>query len=164
MEHRHQYTAPMNRLAFLLFLFALIAGCKDEVPHSDFIGEFEGTIYRDNPYTQIYTSEYDYTLELTTDTLENFSISIRRKNSNSATLLVEFPNLNRDPFEALESMDTLRFEWNNSDDFRNDLHRGQLWLSTDSIYLDYYHNFTDSYNVPFGALPEERTYYGAVPR
>lgn len=154
----------MNRLAFLLILFSIFAGCKDEVQPSEFIGEFEGTIYRDNPYTQIYTSEYDYTLELTTDTLSNFQVLISRKSGASATLLVDFLSLNREPFEATEVQDTLHFELNNSDDFRNDLHRGKLWLSTDSLHLHYYHNFTDSYNVPFGALPEERTYYGAIPR
>lgn len=154
----------MNRLAFLLILCSIFTSCKDEVRPSDFIGEFEGTIYRDNPYTQIYTSEYDYTLELTTDTLDNFQILVRRKNGTSSTLLVSFISLNRDPFEASEDQDTLRFELDNSDLLRNDLHRGKLWLSADSIHLDYYHNFTDSYNIPFGALPEERTYRGAIPR
>ncbi len=154
----------MNRLAFLLILFSIFTGCKDEVRPSDFIGEFEGTIYRDNPYTQIFTSEYEYTLQLTTDTLENFQILIRRKNGTSRTLLVSFINLNRDPFEATEDQDTLRFELDNSDLLRNDRHRGKLWLTADSIHLDYYHNFTDNYNLPFGALPEERTYRGAIPR
>mgnify|MGYP000017591877 FL=1 len=154
----------MKRFLLLLLTLSAISACKDDLFPSDFMGDFEGTIYHDNPYTQVFTAPNESEVILTTDTLENFGLSIRRQNKNSTTLLVDFLDLNREPFEATEEQDTLRFLLNNSDDFRDDVHIGKLWLSTDSIHIDYFHNFTDAYNVPLGALPEHRIYYGAMPR
>ncbi|MEL7247233.1 MAG: hypothetical protein AAFO03_02405 [Bacteroidota bacterium] len=154
----------MNRIALLVISLTLISSCTDEVQPNDFIGAYEGTAYRDNPYTQVFLSESEYTLELTTDTLDNFGIWIRRANEYSNKLQVEFMTINTSLFEATEQQDTLIFEVNNSDLIRNDIHRGKLWLSPDSIHLYYYRDFTNTYNIPFGALPEQRIIYGALPR
>lgn len=56
----------------------------------------------------------------------------------------------------------LCFLFNNSNDFCDDVYIGKFWLSVDSIYIDYFYNFIDVYNVFFGVLFEYCIYYGVM--